>query len=465
MAAHGGDGLDGLLHLHIDDAHDAFRRILDAQAQRLGDGVLQRIARGLRVERHLAAEKIAGAQIAQHQIAIGDGGLGSPAHVAGGAGHGAGALGAHHQLAETVHMGQRAAARAHRVDVDHGQGHVAPLHLAAIGDGGLAIPDERHIAGGAAHVEGDEVLHPRGAAGVDAGGNAACGARKHGGDGLFRCGLEGRHAAVGLHDVFLRRGDACPLQAGVEIVDIARQNGLQIGVDDRGREPIIFADLRHDLAGERHAATGNLFGQNLAHALFMLRREEGEEQAYRDGLHILLAQRARRFAQGLFVQRFDNFAFGGHALGGLAGAAGRHEHGRAVIHDVEDGGAVGARLLGHFIDAAKALGDDEAGAHALAFEQRVGADRGAMAEIADVLGQDAPRDQFLHARQNGAGGIVGGRGNLGDGDLAGLVVHIDEIRKCAARIHGQTIMRHPSRFLPAAVRRPKPAAPWRGGGI
>ena len=126
---------------------------------------------------------------------------------------------------------------------------------------------------------------------------------------------------------------------------------------------------------------------------------------------------------------------------------------------------MGARLLGHLIDAAKALGHDEAGAHALAFQQGVGAHRGAMAEVANFLRRDAPRDQFLHARQNGAGGIVGGRGNLGDGDLAGLVVHIDEIRKCAARIHGQTIMRHPSRFLPAAVRRLKPAVPWRGGGI
>ena len=257
----------------------------------------------------------------------------------------------------------------------------------------------------------------------------------------------------------MRRGDASPLQAGVEIVDIARQNGLQIGVDDRGREPIIFADLRHDLAGERHAATGNFFRQNLAYPLFMLRRQKGEEQAHRDGLHILLAQRAGGFAQSLFVKRFDDLTFRRHALGGLAGAAGRHQHGRAVIHDVEDGGAVGARLLGHLIDAAKALGDDEPGAHALAFQQRVGAHRGAVAEIADFFGRHAPRDQFLHARQNGAGGIVGGRGNLGDGDLAGLVVHIDEIRKCAAGIHRQTILRHPSRFLPIAQRRPSPAAP------
>ena len=308
MAAHGGDGLDGLLHLHIDDAHDALGRILDAEAQRFGDGVFKRIARGLRVQRHLAAQKIAGAQIAQHQIAIGDGGLGPPAHVAGGAGHGARALRSHDQFTEAIHMGQRAAARAHRVDVDHGQGHVAPLHLAAIGDGGLAVLDERHIAGGAAHVEGDEVLHPRGAAGVDAGGDAPCRAGEHSRHGLLRGGLEGGHAAVGLHDVFLRRGDARPLQPRIEIVDVAGENGLQIGVDDRGREPIIFADLRHDLAGERHAAPRDLFSQNLPHALFMLRREEGEEQAHRDGLHILVAQRPGGFAQGLFVQRLDDLA-------------------------------------------------------------------------------------------------------------------------------------------------------------
>ena len=70
----------------------------------------------------------------------------------------------------------------------------------------LAVLDQRHVAGGAAHVEGDDVLEAGHAAGIGAGGDAAGRAGQHGGDGLARGGGEGRHAAVRLHDVFLPRG-------------------------------------------------------------------------------------------------------------------------------------------------------------------------------------------------------------------------------------------------------------------
>ena len=44
VTTHGGNRLDGFLHLHVDDAHNAFRRILDAHAERLCDRIFDRIA-------------------------------------------------------------------------------------------------------------------------------------------------------------------------------------------------------------------------------------------------------------------------------------------------------------------------------------------------------------------------------------------------------------------------------------
>ncbi len=37
VAAHGGDGLDRLLHLHVDDADDAFGGVREAEAERSRD--------------------------------------------------------------------------------------------------------------------------------------------------------------------------------------------------------------------------------------------------------------------------------------------------------------------------------------------------------------------------------------------------------------------------------------------
>ena len=161
-----------------------------------------------------AAEEIVAAEIAEHQVAVGDGRHVAAAAVAGRARHRAGALRPDLQLAEAVDPGDGAAAGAHRVDVHHRHRDVAALDLAAAGDERLAVLDQRDVAGGAAHVEGDDVLEAGHAAGIGAGGDAAGRPRQHRGHRLARGGREGRHAAVRLHDVFLPRRDAGARRAG-----------------------------------------------------------------------------------------------------------------------------------------------------------------------------------------------------------------------------------------------------------
>ena len=116
-----------------------------------------------------------------------------------------------------------------------------------------------------------------------------------------------------------------------------------------------------------------------------------------------------------------------NALARFNRAALRGEHGGLVVENVENLWPVRARLLLHFIDAAETFRHDEAGLHALAFEQRVRAHRRAVAEVCDVGGLHAARDQQVHAGQNGAGGVIGRRGNLGDGHFFGRFVEVDEV--------------------------------------
>ena len=132
-------------------------------------------------------------------------GIVAAARVAGRARHRAGALRADLQHAEAVDARDGAAAGAHRVDVHHRHRDVAAFDLAAARDERLAVLDQRDVAGGAAHVEGDDVLEAGHAARIGAGGDAAGRAREHRGHRLARRGGEGRHAAVRLHDVFLPR--------------------------------------------------------------------------------------------------------------------------------------------------------------------------------------------------------------------------------------------------------------------
>ena len=162
VTAHGGDRLDRLLHLHVDDADDAFgrvdRRPCRAVSATCGlDGALGRAD----VELHLAAEEIVLAEIAQHQVAVGDRGLRAAAAVAGGPGHGAGALRADFEIAEAI---TRASVPPPALTVLMsiiGSAMSRPSILPRFCTEGCAVLDQRDVAGRAAHVEGDEISETR----------------------------------------------------------------------------------------------------------------------------------------------------------------------------------------------------------------------------------------------------------------------------------------------------------------
>ena len=101
MAAHGGNRLDRLFHFHFDDADDAFGGFGHAERQRLCDARDGCVGFGA-IKLHAAAEEIAGAEIPEHEIAVGDGRFCAAAAVAGRPRHRAGALRPDFQRAEAV---------------------------------------------------------------------------------------------------------------------------------------------------------------------------------------------------------------------------------------------------------------------------------------------------------------------------------------------------------------------------
>ena len=130
--------------------------------------------------------------------------------------------------------------------------------------------------------------------------------------------------------------------------------------------------------------------------------EEREQQAHRERLDLLRGKRAHGLAQRRLVQRTQHLAAEIDALPDFAGQARRDEQRRLVVHHVEDRRAVRAGLLADRINAAKAFSHQQAGPHAFAFEQRIGSDRGAVAEKRDLIRLHALAEQRLDALQDRA---------------------------------------------------------------
>ena len=142
-----------------------------------GDVVGDGAAGELSVDGEVAGQQVPGVEVAEQYVGVGDGGVLAAELVAGGAGEGAGALGADAEGAAAVDGGDAAAASADLGEVDGGDAEdVAAASEEAVADadaaadlvlGGLehlAVLDDGGLGGGAAHVEGHQVGHVEAAA-------------------------------------------------------------------------------------------------------------------------------------------------------------------------------------------------------------------------------------------------------------------------------------------------------------
>ena len=155
--------LDRLRHPELLDLERAERRLLDRDAELARRPSAIAAARELGVELHAAAEQAAvRPQAAEQELRVGRRRLLAAAAVAGGAGIGARRLRADAEDAAGVDVGDRAAAGADRVDVDHRHHRlvVADLRVEQVAHPQLRRRRDADVGGGAADVERDDVLVP-----------------------------------------------------------------------------------------------------------------------------------------------------------------------------------------------------------------------------------------------------------------------------------------------------------------
>ena len=145
------------LHVGVGDAHDAFGQLGDGQLQSLAQIAAARCG-ARQIDRHAAAEEELRIQPAEQQVRVGDGQFFADA-VADRTGHRARRLrGPTRSAPPRVDVGDRAAAGADGVDVDHRQpdGKVAdPANRSIVANRAV---DQADVGGRAAHVERNDAI-------------------------------------------------------------------------------------------------------------------------------------------------------------------------------------------------------------------------------------------------------------------------------------------------------------------
>ena len=398
-------------HLGVGHAHDAERGLERVEAE-LGAEALERRLGLVARERQLAAELGAVAEVAEQHVGVGDRRLLAALAVGGRAGVGARRARPDAQRAAGVGPGDRAAAGADGVDVDHRQ-----LDRDARDDrlgrrARLAAEHRRDVRARPAHVEGQHVLVAAGARHVRRADDAARRAREHAAGRLLGGGADVEHAARGLHHE--RRRHAGLLRARRQALEVGGELRRQVGVGDGGGEALVLAELRQHLARERDVDVPERLAHGLADAALVLGVQEREQQAHRDGLDVGLAQPS--IASPTLSSSSGSTSPSGPMRSRTVKRRSRGTSGSGTaLGEVVEGGAVLARELDQ---VAEALGRDERGARAAALEQRVGGDRHPVRERRHVGGVDG-----LEAAHHTLRLILGRARHLGGQDFPTIQRH------------------------------------------
>ncbi len=248
------DQPDALRHVGIDHAVDAFRRRQQTEAEPRRHA-FHRGLRRRRVQAGAPAEEAGRIEQPQDEVGVGDGGRGAAAPVARGPGHRPRALRPDVEDAARVHPGDRAAARAERVDVDARQRDLArPTALSPVRCGSppsssamsVLVPPMSKVM---------RLPSPSSRARVPAARDAAGRAGEHRARGQAHRVRDGRDPAVRLHDQDVARV-AGLAQPRAQAAQVAAEHRAHVGVHHGGAEALVLLDLREHLGGERHVGVG-----------------------------------------------------------------------------------------------------------------------------------------------------------------------------------------------------------------
>ena len=200
------------------------------------------------------------------------------------------------------------------------------------------------------------------------------------------------------------------LEAALERPEIAADDRLEVGVDHRGRGALVLLHLGQDVEADRGGQVGRQSPDDLLEQPLVRRVGVGVEQADGDRLDALVEQAAHRALGVSGLQRLADVSSGVDPLVHRDPQMARHQDRRLLPGHVVEPRHPKRADLEH---VAEALGRDQAGARALALEDRVRGHGGAVADLLHLGRRGA--DLLEHGREpehDGARIVVDGRGDL-----------------------------------------------------
>jgi hypothetical protein len=166
----------------------------------------------------------------------------------------------------------------------------------------------------------------------------------------------------------------------LQAADVARHDRLQIGVQNRGREALVFAKLGLDFRGQREMHIGQGVAQRARDRPLVRRVEIAEQKTDRTRFGAGSAHLVDHLRELRPIDRGADGAVGEDPLGQLEAMRARHQRRRIVGIEVVH---VRPDLAADLQQVAKSSGGDQSDPAAGALDQRIGADRGAMGEAMD----------------------------------------------------------------------------------
>ena len=411
------------------------------------------------VEGHRPAEKEAGIEIAEQKIRVRHRRLVAAERVCRGPRRGAGAFRADPQATQGVDAGHRAAPGADLDHLDHrhldGQTALLPEPVLAVDlelrrDQRIAVRDHAGLGGGAAHVEGEDIVVPEQPAVPGRGQGAARRSGLHQPDRGLGARVDLHQTAVGLHEEQGRRNLELRVESIAQAAEILLRDALHVDVGQHGRPAHVLADLGHELAGQRDLDAGQDPAQEAGNTALVRVVGVGVDQRDADGLDPVAFETPGKRSDVVILQRGANRPVGEHAFVELEAQPPRRQGTGAPHAQVVD---VVAMLATDLDRVAKSPSGDESGPGPLAFDQGIDEERGAVHHAGDLGPVRAESGQQpVHAFDHRIVGLIRGGEDLLDLERRSVPARDHEIGERAADVspHAQAHRPCPPRLAALA---------------
>jgi hypothetical protein len=302
--------------------------------------------------RSIAAHECGCIEIAEHDIGVGNRRGHSAVAVTGRARDRARAFRPDPQRAAAIDARNRAAAGRDARDVEAAQRDALAGEHAVVRQRGVPVRDQRNVGRGSAHVERDEIRDAEQVGATPPARHAAGRPRQYRACRQPRSFLDRRHATMRQHD----KQTASKSSLGKtlrETGEITPYDRFDIGVHDRGRDALIFLDLRQYVARSRHADSGQCPGETLDRGKLVDRIEIGMQETHCDRSRAGFANGGDGLVERGLIERNQNVAVGFQPLADAKAQFARHQGLRRRRTQIV---AVGLEALAHFDDVAMTFG-------------------------------------------------------------------------------------------------------------